>query len=46
MADEVKPNRSPDEAKADAKAAIEAGATKVVAKRQADGTWTMTITTP
>lgn len=46
MAENTQENRSPDEAKADAKAAIMGDATKVTLKLQDDGNWTVTITTP
>jgi hypothetical protein len=46
MPETTKENRSPDEAKADSSAAINAGATKVALKLQGDGNWKVTVTTP
>jgi hypothetical protein len=39
-------NRTPDQAKADARAAINEDAIKVTLKLQDDGNWTITVTTP
>ena len=46
MADTEKKNCSPDEAKADAREAINAGATKVALARKEDGNWDLKITKP
>jgi hypothetical protein len=46
MAETTQQDRSPDQAKADAKAAINADATKVTLKLQDDGNWTIAVTTP
>ena len=46
MAETVTNKLSQDEAKAAAKEAINGNATKVVAKRQSDGKWILTITKP
>jgi len=47
MPDTNKNDLSPDDAKADAKAAIEAGATNLTLERKADtGNWDLKFTTP
>ncbi len=46
MADEEKKDRTRSQAQADAKEAITSGANKIVAKRQADGKWTLVISKP
>jgi hypothetical protein len=46
MAVETKDDRKPADAKADAEAAINAGATKITLQRKNNGNWTITITKP
>lgn len=46
MAETSKNDRSPDDAKADAKGAIESGATKVTLTRKPNGNWDVKITKP
>jgi len=46
MAETTQADRTPDQAKADAKSALDGGATKIVLTRQADGNWTVTVTKP
>lgn len=46
MAESTQADRTPDQAKVDAKTALDAGATKIVLTLQDDGNWTIKVTQP